>query len=68
MLLDEPTSRLDAFNEAVILQSINALAGDTSGAAADGVDSNGSRTKGAAIVLVSHRDSTMRVADSVIHV
>ena len=68
VLLDEPTSRLDAFNEAVILQSINALAGDTSGAAADGVDSNGSRTKGAAIVLVSHRDSTMRVADSVIHV
>lgn len=68
VLLDEPTSRLDAFNEAVILQSINALAGDTSGAAADGIDPNGSRTKGAAIVLVSHRDSTMRVADSVIHV
>lgn len=68
VLLDEPTSRLDAFNEAVILQSINALAGDASGAAADGIDSNGSRTKGAAIVLVSHRDSTMRVADSVIHV
>nr|WP_307997841.1 ATP-binding cassette domain-containing protein [uncultured Bifidobacterium sp.] len=68
VLLDEPTSRLDAFNEAVILQSINALAGDTSGAAADGVDPNGNRTKGAAIVLVSHRDSTMRVADSVIHV
>ncbi|WP_033515368.1 ATP-binding cassette domain-containing protein [Bifidobacterium pullorum] len=68
VLLDEPTSRLDAFNEAVILQSINALAGDTSGAAADGIDPHGSRTKGAAIVLVSHRDSTMRVADSVIHV
>ena len=68
VLLDEPTSRLDAFNEAVILQSINALAGDASGAAADGIDSNGNRTKGAAIVLVSHRDSTMRVADSVIHV
>ena len=68
VLLDEPTSRLDAFNEAVILQSINALAGDTGGAAVDGIDPNGGRTKGAAIVLVSHRDSTMRVADSVIHV
>lgn len=47
VLFDEPTSRLDAFNESVVLRSINALAeeGNT------------------AIVLVSHRDSTMRIAD-----
>lgn len=52
VLLDEPTSRLDAFNEAVILQSINALADE----------------RDDAILLVSHRDSTMRIADAVIHV
>lgn len=52
VLLDEPTSRLDAFNEAVILQSVNALANE----------------RDTAIVLVSHRDSTMRVAGHIIHV
>ena len=57
VLLDEPTSRLDAFNEAVILQSINELASEPRGG--DGVG------QGVAIVLVSHRDSTMRVADTV---
>lgn len=60
VLLDEPTSRLDAFNEAVILQSINELASEPR------------RDDGAgqcvAIVLVSHRDSTMRVADTVVRV
>lgn len=60
VLLDEPTSRLDAFNEAVILQSINELASEPRGG--DGVG------QGVAIVLVSHRDSTMRVADTVIRV
>lgn len=60
VLLDEPTSRLDAFNEAVILQSINELASEPRGD-----DSTG---QGVAIVLVSHRDSTMRVADTVIRV
>lgn len=60
VLLDEPTSRLDAFNEAVILQSINGLASEPRGG--DGVG------QGVAIVLVSHRDSTMRVADTVIRV
>ena len=60
VLLDEPTSRLDAFNEAVILQSINELASEPRGG-----DSTG---QGVAIVLVSHRDSTMRVADTVIRV
>lgn len=60
VLLDEPTSRLDAFNEAVILQSINELASEPRGG-----DSAG---QGVAIVLVSHRDSTMRVADTVIRV
>lgn len=50
VLFDEPTSRLDALNEAVILQSINALADE----------------RDAAIVLVSHRASTMRIADRVL--
>ena len=60
VLLDEPTSRLDAFNEAVILQSINELASEPRG----GDDAG----QGVAIVLVSHRDSTMRVADTVIRI
>ncbi|MBD9266532.1 MAG: ATP-binding cassette domain-containing protein [Bifidobacterium bifidum] len=47
VLFDEPTSRLDALNEAVILQSIATL------------DS--------AAVLVSHRESAMRIADKVLH-
>lgn len=60
VLLDEPTSRLDAFNEAVILQSINELASEPRGDDGTG--------QGVTIVLVSHRDSTMRVADTVIRV
>lgn len=60
VLLDEPTSRLDAFNEAVILQSINELASEPR--RDDGAG------QGVAIVLVSHRDSTMRVADTVVRV
>ncbi len=78
VLLDEPTSRLDAFNEAVILQSINELASEPRGD--DGVGGIGSGDfgndkggpdsagQGVAIVLVSHRDSTMRVADTVVRV
>ena len=78
VLLDEPTSRLDAFNEAVILQSINELASEPRGG--DGVGGIGSGDfgndkggpdsagQGVAIVLVSHRDSTMRVADTVVRV
>ena len=46
VMFDEPTSRLDALNEAVILRSIR----DTS--------------EGRAVVLVSHRESAMRIADS----
>lgn len=48
-LFDEPTSRLDALNEAYILQSINELVSE----------------RDAAVVLVSHRESTMRIADEV---
>ena len=48
-LFDEPTSRLDALNEAYILQSINGLVEE----------------RAAAVVLVSHRESTMRIADEV---
>ena len=78
VLLDEPTSRLDAFNEAVILQSINELASEPRGD--DGVGGIGSGDfgndkggpdsagQGVAIVLVSHRDSTMRVSDTVVRI
>lgn len=52
VLFDEPTSRLDALNEAVILTSINQMAVE----------------RDVAIVLVSHRQSTMRVADVVVRV
>lgn len=49
VLFDEPTSRLDAYNESVILGSINDLA-----------------ERGSAVVLVSYRDSTMRIADRIL--
>lgn len=49
VLFDEPTSRLDAYNESVILGSINDLA-----------------ERGSVVVLVSHRDSTMRIADRIL--
>lgn len=49
VVCDEPTSRLDAYNESVILGSINDLA-----------------ERGSAVVLVSHRDSTMRIADRIL--
>lgn len=49
VLFDEPTSRLDAYNESVILGSVNNLA-----------------KRGSAVVLVSHRDSTMRIADRIL--
>ncbi len=48
MLLDEPTSNLDALNEGIILRSLRESAKD--------------RT----IVLVSHRASTLNIADAVI--
>ncbi|MGP1454351.1 MAG: amino acid ABC transporter ATP-binding/permease protein [Treponema sp.] len=48
MLLDEPTSNLDALNEKIILKSLEeASAGKT-------------------IVLVSHRESTLHIADTVV--
>lgn len=52
VLFDEPTSRLDALNEAVILRSIDALAAPD----------------GPAVMLVSHRESAMRIADRVLQV
>lgn len=45
LLLDEPTSNLDSFNEALILKSLREAAGDKT------------------VVLVSHRVSTLRIAD-----
>ena len=48
LLLDEPTSNLDALNEGVILRSIRRERGE--------------RT----VLLVSHRASTMRIADTVV--
>ncbi|WEV46374.1 ATP-binding cassette domain-containing protein [Bifidobacterium sp. ESL0690] len=50
VLFDEPTSRVDALNESVILHSINTLADE----------------RPVSIVLVSHRASTMQIADRVI--
>ena len=47
ILLDEPTSNVDAINEGVILKSI--------------LDAK----KDHAIILVSHRDSTMAIADRI---
>ena len=47
VLMDEPTSSLDAFNEAVILKSL-----------AEEKNTH-------AVVLVSHRPSTMRIADKI---
>ncbi|MBR1622309.1 MAG: ABC transporter ATP-binding protein, partial [Pseudobutyrivibrio sp.] len=48
LILDEPTSSLDALNEGVILKSIKAKAKDKT------------------IILVSHRESTMKIADTVL--
>lgn len=50
LLLDEPTSNLDALNEAVILRSIKA------------------ERAGRTVLIVSHRPSTMRIADTVVSV
>ena len=49
-LFDEPTSRLDAFNESVILRSIDLLSSE----------------RHMAVVLVSHRSSAMRIADHIL--
>lgn len=49
MLLDEPTSNLDALNEAIILKSLS--------------EERGNKT----VVLVSHRSSTVDIADHVYH-
>ncbi|MBM6700421.1 ATP-binding cassette domain-containing protein [Bifidobacterium pullorum subsp. saeculare] len=97
ILFDEPTSRLDALNEAVILGSIDALAHGESAAqnvatayngfaAQNGATAyNGSAAQhgsadhyesaeasghsaGRAVVLVSHRESAMRIADQVLEV
>ncbi|KFI91763.1 multidrug ABC superfamily ATP binding cassette transporter ATPase and permease protein [Bifidobacterium saguini DSM 23967] len=48
ILFDEPTSRLDALNEAIILRSIQEAAA----------------SRNTAVVLVSHRESAMRIADA----
>ncbi len=47
LLLDEPTSNLDALNEARVLRSLDAQRGER------------------AVVLISHRPSTMAIADKV---
>jgi ATP-binding cassette subfamily C protein len=49
LLLDEPTSKLDSLNEAVILKAIK-------------------EDRHRTTVLVSHRASTMRIADEVFSV
>lgn len=54
VLFDEPTSRLDALNEAIILRSIHEL-------------QNADKGQDVAVVLVSHRESAMRVVDAVLN-
>lgn len=72
VLFDEPTSRLDALNEAIILCSIDALVhGDEhdrkhSGHGSGRGSGHNSGHGGRAVVLVSHRASAMRIADQVI--
>lgn len=58
VLFDEPTSRLDALNEAIILRSIHAMAVG---------EQHAGKERGAAVVLVSHRESAMRIADAVLN-
>ncbi|TPF77378.1 ABC transporter ATP-binding protein [Bifidobacterium sp. UTCIF-3] len=106
VLFDEPTSRLDALNEAIILRSIRGLAQDadaaqsqpeaasasvpgpqgaasghasreTQGAESQSAESQGvvsqatasqsAESHAAAVILVSHRESAMRVADRTLH-
>lgn len=111
VLFDEPTSRLDALNEAIILRSIRGLAQDADaaqsqpeaasaaplgtqgavsghasreiqGAESQSADSQGAESQGVvsqatasqsaeshvtAVILVSHRESAMRVADHTLH-
>ena len=58
VLFDEPTSRLDALNEAIILRSIHELSQS---------EQNADKGQDVAVVLVSHRESAMRVADAVLN-
>lgn len=58
VLFDEPTSRLDALNEAIILRSIHELSKS---------EQNADKGQDVAVVMVSHRESAMRVADAVLN-
>lgn len=58
VLFDEPTSRLDALNEAIILRSIHELSKS---------EQNADKGQDVAVVLVSHRESAMCVADAVLN-
>lgn len=58
VLFDEPTSRLDALNEAIILRSIHELSKS---------EQNADKGQDVAVVLVSHREPAMRVADAVLN-
>ena len=58
VLFDEPTSRLDALNEAIILRSIHELSKS---------EQNADKGQDVAVVLVSHRESATRVADAVLN-
>lgn len=67
MLFDEPTSRLDALNEAIILKSIAALArGGETVSQADDDCAQDAQLSTKAVILVSHRESAMRIADTVL--
>jgi len=53
VLFDEPTSRLDALNEAIHAMAVG--------------EQHADKERGAAVVLVSHRESAMRIADAVLN-
>lgn len=50
ILLDEPTSNLDSFNEALILRSLK------------------TQCYSKTVVMVSHRNSTMKIADTIYNI
>ncbi|KAB7788149.1 ABC transporter ATP-binding protein/permease [Bifidobacterium cebidarum] len=67
ILFDEPTSRLDALNEAIILRSIQDLGASHAERSAAAYGDSAPQS-GVAVVLVSHRESAMRIADQVLTV